>query len=212
MSNPRLYLGGSFDPIHHGHLNSLEQLRTQLQLDMAFLMPAWRSPLKDETNTLDKHRLEMLELAIREYPNLEIERYEIERSSPSYTCHTLAVFRKRYPHTSIIFAMGMDSFQTLDKWANWQQLTDHAHLAVFARPGYKLALNQSVAHFYHAHQANSKEQLTQLPYGKIWLTELEPFDIASSSIREQLQLDPLNAQKALPTSVFNYIQQHHLYS
>ncbi|CAG9297271.1 nicotinate-nucleotide adenylyltransferase [Celerinatantimonas diazotrophica] len=211
MPNSRLYLGGSFDPIHHGHLNSLEQLRTRLQLDTAFLMPAWRSPLKDETNTLDKHRLEMLELAIQEYPNLQIERYEIERPSPSYTSQTLAAFRARYPQDSIIFAMGMDSFQALDKWANWQQLTTHAHLAVFARPGYKLMLNQSVAHFYHAHQADNKEQLTKLPCGKIWLTELEPFDMASSSIREQLQCDPNNAKKTLPSSVFDYIQQHHLY-
>ncbi|MFM2478194.1 nicotinate-nucleotide adenylyltransferase [Celerinatantimonas sp. MCCC 1A17872] len=211
MPNPRLYLGGSFDPIHHGHLNSLEQLRTQLNLDTAFLMPAWRSPLKEEVNTSDKHRLAMLELAVEEYPKLKIERYEIERPSPSYTNHTLSVFKKRYPNDPIIFAMGMDSFQALDKWANWQQLTDYAHLAVFARPGYKLSLNPAVANFYQSHQANTKEQLTTQPCGKIWLTELEPFDMASSSIRQQLHQDHLNAKKALPSSVFDYIQRHHLY-
>ncbi len=135
----RAYLGGSFDPVHNGHLQMAlyvyqsllpiaEQQQRELQVS---LLPNARSPFKADS-TDPKHRLTMLKLAIKDTP-LQINELELWQTPPVYTIDSVKTLRARYPHDSLIFIMGMDSAQSLDKWKNGLALTDHVNLWVFNR-------------------------------------------------------------------------------
>ncbi|MFM2486320.1 nicotinate-nucleotide adenylyltransferase [Celerinatantimonas yamalensis] len=211
MLEPKLYLGGSFDPVHLGHVQSLEQLRQALRLSHAYLLPAKCSPLKQTTNVSDQHRLKMLELAIEGSPHLSIDDRELWQSGASFTYLTLRELRQQFPETPIIFALGMDSFQSLDRWSHWQAMTDLAHLAVFARPGYHPLLSKPITDWLAQHQTTHIDKLHQQLAGAVWLTELEPFDMASSSIRTDLYDAPQRAKGSLATAVYDYIVSHQLY-
>lgn len=135
----RAYLGGSFDPVHNGHLQmalyvyqSLLPLAKQQQRELQLsLLPNARSPFKADS-TDPKHRLTMLKLAIKDTP-LQINELELWQTPPVYTIDSVKTLRARYPHDSLIFIMGMDSAQSLDKWKNGLALTDHVNLWVFNR-------------------------------------------------------------------------------
>ena len=135
----RAYLGGSFDPVHNGHLQmalyvyqSLLPLAKQQQRELQVsLLPNARSPFKADS-TDPKHRLAMLKLAIKNTP-LQINELELWQTPPVYTIDSVKTLRARYPHDSLIFIMGMDSAQSLDKWKNGLALTDHVNLWVFNR-------------------------------------------------------------------------------
>ena len=135
----RAYLGGSFDPVHNGHLQmalyvyqSLLPIAKQQQHELQVsLLPNARSPFKADS-TDPKHRLTMLKLAIKDTP-LQINELELWQTPPVYTIDGVKTLRARYPHDSLIFIMGMDSAQSLDKWKNGLALTDHVNLWVFNR-------------------------------------------------------------------------------
>ncbi|MGP5312808.1 nicotinate-nicotinamide nucleotide adenylyltransferase [Psychrobacter faecalis] len=135
----RAYLGGSFDPVHNGHLQmalyvyqSLLSIAEQQQRELQVsLLPNARSPFKADS-TDPKHRLAMLKLAIKDTP-LQINELELWQTPPVYTIDSVKTLRTRYPHDSLIFIMGMDSAQSLDKWKNGLALTDHVNLWVFNR-------------------------------------------------------------------------------
>ncbi|PKG84759.1 nicotinate-nicotinamide nucleotide adenylyltransferase [Psychrobacter sp. Sarcosine-02u-2] len=135
----RAYLGGSFDPVHNGHLQmalyvyqSLLPIAKQQQRELQVsLLPNARSPFKADS-TDPKHRLAMLKLAIKDTP-LQINELELWQTPPVYTIDSVNTLRTRYPHDSLIFIMGMDSAQSLDKWKNGLALTDHVNLWVFNR-------------------------------------------------------------------------------
>ena len=135
----RAYLGGSFDPVHNGHLQMAlyvyqsllpiaEQQQRELQVS---LLPNARSPFKADS-TDPKHRLAMLKLAIKDTP-LQINELELWQTPPVFTIDSVKTLRARYPHDSLIFIMGMDSAQSLDKWKDGLALTDHVNLWVFNR-------------------------------------------------------------------------------
>ncbi|CAG8998113.1 MAG: Nicotinate-nucleotide adenylyltransferase [Candidatus Celerinatantimonas neptuna] len=212
MSEPRLYLGGSFDPIHLGHLRSIEQLREQLALEKAFLLPAKISPLKSEPQVSEQARLMMLKLALQDYPHLYIDDQELKRDGKSYTWQTLRQLRDNYPDTPIIFAMGMDSLLSIDRWYHWQQLTDLAHLVIFSRPSYHPQPNCEISHWLSAHQADSIQSLHQNLCGHIWLTQVQPYKISSTALRQSFSNGTFHDyQHLLPSSVYSYIVANSLY-
>ena len=135
----RAYLGGSFDPVHNGHLQmalyvyqSLLPIAKQQQRELQVsLLPNARSPFKADS-TDPKHRLAMLKLAIKNTP-LQINELELWQTPPVYTIDSVKTLRARYPHDNLIFIMGMDSAQSLDKWKDGLTLTDHVNLWVFNR-------------------------------------------------------------------------------
>lgn len=133
----RAYLGGSFDPVHNGHvqialyvydylLPIAEQQQRALHVS---LLPNARSPFKDKS-TNPKHRLTMLKLARQESP-LQINELELWQTPPVYTIDSVRTLRQRYPNDSLIFIMGMDSARSLDKWKDGLRLTDYVDLTDF---------------------------------------------------------------------------------
>jgi nicotinate-nucleotide adenylyltransferase len=206
-------LGGSFDPVHHGHI-ALADLFTQLlQADALRVIPA-RPWQKSALEASDEQRVAMLQLAFAgRAAKVVIDTQELDRDGPTYTVDTLRVLRAELgPDASIVFLIGADQLQRLDTWRDWRALFELANLGVAARPGFSLAdaaLPTAVVQELAQRRA-SPEQLRATPCGLVNVAPTLSVDVSATEIRSALhQGDGANA--LLPPVVLDYIQQHHLY-
>lgn len=220
VSAIRAYLGGSFNPVHDGHIqmamavyNCLLPLANQQQRPLhVSLLPNARSPFKAQT-IAPKHRLAMLKLAIQDTP-LHLSELELWQNPPVYTIDSVHHLREQYPNDCLIFIMGMDSARSLDRWKNGLQLTDYVHLWVFNRldKAAKTAdnlpdtLSEKLPRALKAHVTHSLEDilLPNCPLwhskslknntkGRIYIDTRPIAMISSTDIRQQLQAGSLQA-------------------
>lgn len=202
--------GGSFDPVHLGHVATAEALRDTLGLREIRFLPAARSPLKQAV-TADAHRVAMLELALAGRPGLLLDRSELDRPPPSYTIDTLRRVRAALgPEESLVFILGLDSFLDLPQWKDWQALTDLAHLLVVSRPGSHPRFDAALAEWLESRLAPGSASLRTTPAGSVLLVDTPPRDIASRTIRAAVQAGGDTAGWLNP-AVRDYIDHHHLY-
>jgi nicotinate-nucleotide adenylyltransferase len=202
--------GGTFDPIHHGHLRLALELKQQLQLDEMRLMPSHRPPHRAAPGVTSAMRVAMVRLAVAQCPALEIDERELRRTTPSFTVDSLLELRQELgTDVSLILAVGMDAFAQLNTWHRWRELLDYAHLAVVARPGYSLPLTGDVADLVRAKQVDA-EVLDAQAHGGILLSELSLLPISSSAIRAQVKRSE-SPQFLLPDAVWAYMVEHRLY-
>ncbi len=209
-----ILFGGSFDPVHEGHLRTATALRDLLGVTAVSLLPAARSPLKPES-TADSHRLAMLQLAIVDYPALTIDDRELRRPPPSYTVDTLLELRTEIgSETPLVWVMGADALAGLSHWKNWQSLIDLAHLLIVDRPDTTWPTKGVVADWLKLLPSESGAyQLQCSPKGKLARLALPPQPFSSTAIRATLHQRGTNSKKpdGLPDSVWRYILQHNLY-
>ncbi len=121
-------LGGTFDPIHFGHLRPAVEVRAALSLDVIRLLPCRVSPLREEPAAAPEHRLAMLKAAVAGEPDLIVDGRELDRPGPSYTADTLAELTTEYPDDRLFLIMGGDAFAAFDRWDRWQQILASAHI------------------------------------------------------------------------------------
>ena len=207
-------LGGSFDPVHHGHVALAALFAKLLQPDQLRIIPAGKPWQKASLHTAAEDRVAMLELAFADAGmTITLDRQEIERTTPTYTVDTLRNVRAELgPDASIVFLMGADQLQHLDTWRDWHALFDLAHIGVAARPGYSLAeaaLPEAVATEL-AKRQGSLTQLRNTPSGHAHLAENLAVDISSTQVRAALQRGE-QANSLISPVVLDYIQQHNLY-
>jgi nicotinate-nucleotide adenylyltransferase len=207
-------LGGSFDPVHNGHVALGALFANLLQPDQLRIIPAGNPWQKGALGAQAEDRVRMLELAFaHEKLAVTIDRQEIERSSATYTIDTLRQVRAELgPDASIVFLMGADQLQHLDTWRDWRALFDLAHIGVAARPGYSLAeaaLPEAVANELHQRQG-SLAQLRNTPSGHAYLAQTLAVDVSSTQVRAALQRGE-QANSLISPVVLDYIQQHNLY-
>lgn len=208
-------LGGSFDPVHHGHVALAALFDKLLQPDQLRIIPAgnpWQK--KNGLVASGEQRVAMLELAFGDAGlAITLDRQEIERTSATYTVDTLRNVRAELgPEASIVFLMGADQLRHLDTWRDWHALFELAHIGVAARPGYSLAqasLPAPVAQELQQRQANLA-LLRNTPSGHVYLAEHLAIDISSTQVRAALQRDE-QANSLVSPVVLDYIQQHNLY-
>ncbi len=210
MKKPIGILGGTFDPIHFGHLRTALEIYQQFDLQEIRLIPCQIPVLKKPTDASAEHRLAMLKLAIDQQPGLVVDDRELQRSGPSYTIDTLLSLRAELGDTPLWLILGSDTLATLDQWQRWQELIEHAHLFIEMRPDYVLPKDGTIAKFLWQHKTDDLELLHNAPAGKIYMTHLAQLAIAATTIREQLAKG-LNPRYLLPDSVLNYIIQNKLY-
>lgn len=207
-------LGGSFDPVHEGHLHTAAAIRQQMPGGQLLLMPAARSPLKN-TGTADHHRLAMLELALAAYPGLSIDTRELQRPPPSYTVDTLRDLRRECgPVTPLVWVMGSDALAGLSRWKDWRSLPTLAHLLIVDRPGIPPLLDSDVAAWLQSlPSVTSVDQLQYSPQGNVVRLALPPQPYSSTAIRHALQQRRQDSTRpaGLPEPVWQYICHHHLY-
>ena len=207
-------LGGSFDPVHHGHVALAALFSSLLKPDQLRVVPAGAPWQKNGLQTSPEDRVAMLDLAFREAAlDVTIDCQEIARGAPTYTIDTLRSVRAELgPDASIVFLMGADQLQQLDTWREWQKLFDYAHIGVGARPGFTLAeaaLPPAVALEITKRQG-SLEQLRTTPSGRVFLAQALAVDVSATQIRAALQRGD-QANTLISPVVLDYIQQHNLY-
>jgi nicotinate-nucleotide adenylyltransferase len=207
-------LGGSFDPVHNGHVALAALFANLLKPDELRVIPAGSPWQKDGLHTSAEDRVAMLELAFKDAAlSVTLDRQEIERSTPTYTVDTLRNVRAELgPQASIVFLMGADQLQQLDTWREWRQLFDLAHIGVAARPGYSLAeaaLPKAVATELQQRRA-PLAQLRNTPSGHAYLAQTLDVDISATQVRAALQRGE-QANSLISPVVLDYIQQHNLY-
>lgn len=208
--------GGTFDPVHNGHVALAARFIEVLQPDVLRLLPAGNPWQKQGLQTPAAHRVAMVERAfgpLRARVPLEIDQQEIERHTPTYTVETLRALRAELgPEASLVFLMGADQLQGLHTWQEWPALFELAHLGVAARPGYLQqahAMTADVAQAFRQ-RLGTPEQLRNSAHGLCYFDESLALDISATAIRDALEKGA-SPQALLPAAVLDYIQHHHLY-
>lgn len=202
--------GGTFNPVHNGHLRLALEACETLGLEQVRLLPCHQPPHR-ATPDVDSHqRAEMLRLAITSCPRLVLDERELQRSGPSYTVDSLRSLREEQgPEVSLVWIMGSDAFAGLESWHHWRELLDWGHLVVIARPGSELPTEGAVAQWLEDHQAQP-DALEAHPSGAIVVRTLRLLPISATEIRALIG-GGRSPQFLLPDAVWNYINERGLY-
>lgn len=211
-----LLLGGSFDPVHAGHVALARYFCTLLHPDELRLIPAGQPWQKPGMATPASHRIAMLEKAFADWVvPVVIDAQEIRRSGPSYAVDTLRALRDEVgDQASLVMTLGADQLLNLHTWHEWRQLFALAHLAIAARPGFAISatgIDPEVGAEV-ARRLATPSQLRETPHGLAYIATQLAVDLSSTAIRHALaQGDAHSLAGALPGPVLDYIQHHHLY-
>lgn len=202
--------GGTFDPIHVGHLRLALELKEQLGLDEMRLVPCHQPPHRDAPQVSSAQRAEMLRIALQDCPELQLDERELLRDKPSYTYDTLLELRAELgSEVSLALCMGADAFAGLPNWYCWQELIRLAHIVVIARPGWNIPASGDARDLLDKYQGEPK-CLTEAAAGSIVLQSPRLLPISATEIRQQIQAGP-SAQFLVPDAVWNYIKANQLY-
>ncbi|MFT4635489.1 MAG: nicotinate-nucleotide adenylyltransferase [Arenicella sp.] len=211
VESPRLIgiFGGTFDPIHLGHLHAIQMLGEQVSFDAVHWVLSARPPHKDKTSATVEHRFKMMQLAMGDLAAHIADDTEIKRVAQSYTVDTVEMFQARYLDAQICVIIGGDSLLSLPSWHRYDELLEMVNWAVMSRPGYHLDLPQELRH----RLVSTPDQLNNGGVGKIWVFEHSEFDISSTQLRAELATPSTeNLSKVfLPKAVFSYIREQQLY-
>ena len=202
--------GGSFDPVHQGHLRLARALRDELQLAEVRLLPAGSPPHRAPLAAAAADRLAMLRLALAGEPGLTVDERELSGRLSGYTVDTLAMIRRETgPEAALWWLVGGDQLASLDRWHRWRDIFGLAHLAVAVRPGFDAgSLPPAVAAEWQARQATDFANLP--PAGRIRALSLSPVDISATAIRADLARGGDGLGHLAP-AVRDYIHLHRLY-
>lgn len=193
--------GGSFDPVHFGHLKTANSIKNELNFERLFLLPCFEPVHKNSLHYSSIERLKMLSLAIKEFPSLEIDTREIDRGGSSFMIDTLIELLEEYKENNICLIIGMDSFISFKTWKKWDQFASLVHLIVLPRISDQPSQN-SLDTF---ELAIDKNDLKIKPNGLLYFSNSELIDISSTDIRDRIALNQ-NLDGLLPSSVINFLQ------
>ena len=211
MTQPVGILGGTFDPVHNGHLHLATTFLDTLNMAELRFVPLNTPPHRTPPLASAEQRLEMLELAVENQAGLKVDDCEIRRGGISYSNDTLKHLRKILNETPICLLMGIENFNTLNHWHQWQSLLDYAHIVIANRPGSDNKLTDGeMKNFMEDSITQSVGVLHQQPAGLIMQLDIPMLDISSTQIRKNFQTN-LNSDSLLPNKVLDFVQTHHLY-
>ncbi|MEZ0121747.1 MAG: nicotinate-nucleotide adenylyltransferase [Candidatus Reddybacter sp.] len=211
--------GGTFDPVHIGHLRTAVELREHLGLDELHLMPSARPPHREQLGASAEHRLAMLRLAIDGElsgngfvaSGLVADDRELRREGLSYTVETLAQLRVELgSDVTLCLCIGMDSLVNLHTWQRWQELSDYAHIVVAARPGWHLPETGPVTEWLARRCTDDPKLLSKSPSGRVLVEAMTLLPVSATQIREDLAAGS-SVRYLVPDAVIQYIHQHGLY-
>lgn len=203
-------LGGTFDPIHIGHLRPAIEARDAIGLTEVRLIPNHIPPHRANPFCSSEQRLAMVKLAAAENRGFVVDERELRRDKPSYTIDTLIELRHELPDTPLCFLMGMDSLLGLPGWHRWQALLDYAHLVVSSRPGWQPDYPAEVAQLLARHHTTDASALHRRLAGHIWLADNQPIELSATRLRAMLDAGQ-DTRYLLPEPVAHYIEQQGLY-
>lgn len=199
--------GGTFNPVHYGHLRTALEIKNLLGLSEVRLVPCRLPPHRDEPDVSAGQRFAMLQLAIAGCEGMLVDPCELEREGPSYMVDTLTALRQSLPNETLVLIMGMDAFMGLDRWSRWQQLFDLAHIVVMTRPGFDI---ETLGAVFATRLAKNIEQLKQQSAGGLWFQEVTQLNISATQIRGLLA-NQGDVRFLMPEQVLDFIEKHGLY-
>lgn len=209
--------GGTFDPVHHGHLRAGEEIRQTFSLAWVEYLPARVPPHKTDRSITDvSHRIAMLRMAVEGNPCFRVSEVEANREGPSYLVDTLKAYRDHYPpDVSLYFIMGMDSFQEIATWHRYADLFFLSHFIVITRPGYPRpelseVVSGEVASSF-AGAGEGKDRLEHVSGHRIHFCETTRLDIAGRRIRAWIR-EERSVRYLIPEPVRAYVEENGLYT
>lgn len=209
-------LGGTFNPIHYGHLRLAEELAEDLQMDSIHFIPAANPPHKEAVSISAKHRAAMVDLAIKNNPKFILDSRELHRAGASYTIDTLVSLRSELGNnTSITLLMGSDAFIPFNTWHRWQEILQYCHIALVQRPQAnnvmrRMLLPDALETLLQTHYTENSDDLLASAAGYITMRQVTALDISSTAIRDALKHQH-STRYLMPDSVIDYIEKYQLY-
>ena len=208
--------GGTFDPIHNGHVKAALYIGEKLSLDHIYFIPAYLSPYKTHASpSAPHHRCEMVRRAIASFPHFSVSEFELNKKGVSYTIDTLKHYRGILSsETELYFILGTDTFLGISQWKQVNDIFAMAHWVVVSRPGYRfqplpqILKNDKLSKEFVSVEEN--KEYSHFTGHHIYFFELPTMDISSSELRDKISRhEPYSS--FVPKEVEEYIQAHHLY-
>ena len=207
----RAIFGGTFDPVHRGHLGAAREVQAALRADAFHFLPAGQPPHRSGTHALPEQRLRLLELALADEPDLAIDTRELDRAGPSYMVDTLGSLRAEYPHDALALILGQDALNGLDHWHEWRRLPELAHLVVMTRPGESPAYGEALARELQPRTVSDPDALRRNLAGSVLPQVVTPRPVSSTLIRDCID-DPVALRRLVPDAVAEHIEREGLYA
>lgn len=201
-------LGGTFDPIHNGHLHVAHHVEQALALDWIEFLPCYQPPHRSMPKASEQDREAMIALAIKNNEKFKLNTYELEERKISYTINTLKHLAT--PDKALYFIIGFDAFLQFHTWFDWQNIINYCHLIVVNRPHHHSPIPSLLQAFYQKHKADKALLCRQQRHGYILMLNIPPSTTSATHIRESLEHNSKQTLD-LPEAVRMYIQAHHLY-
>jgi nicotinate-nucleotide adenylyltransferase len=213
--SPLGLFGGTFDPVHWGHVRVARDTAVALKLPEVRLIPSQQPVHRDRPGASAADRLAMLRLAVQDVPGLSVDDCELVRASASYTITTLESFRERFPARPLIWLIGVDAFLKIQSWHRSSELFDFAHFVVLNRPGFAMAnvFSSALSEVWQGRVVQDASALSTALAGRFFLHTVAPQIASATEIRNMIRNGaPDNALQALlPSAVLSYIRAHGLY-
>jgi nicotinate-nucleotide adenylyltransferase len=204
-------LGGTFDPIHIGHLRLALEMQQRFKLEYIKIIPCRQNAHKLQPIASSRQRLHMIQTAIANESTLQVDDIEVTQPGISYTINTLITLRHKMPTSTLALILGMDNFINLPTWHNWLDILNYAHVLLVPRPNYQLAKTSPATDLITTHLASTIEEIHDSNSGKIFFAaDTPPLAISATNIRQQLA-NGKNPRYLLPEKVYNFIVKHKLY-
>ncbi len=201
-------LGGTFDPIHFGHLRPALEIFEQLKLEELRFIPSANPPHRWQPEASAKYRLEMVKLAVKEVDGFVVDDREYHREGASYTVDTLASIREEIGSTKpLCMLIGMDAFEHFTTWHDWQGILSLAHVVISSRPGIAQVETDD---WMKGRITKSVKDLQETPAGKLFFAEVSQLEISATYIRKQI-LEGKSSLYTTPVKVSEFIEVNSLY-
>lgn len=203
-------LGGTFDPVHYGHLNLARALKRKLGFSELRLVPCANPVHRDSPEANPGQRLEMLMRALHEFPELQVDNSEICRGGKSYSFDTLSALRQAHPDAMLSMIMGCDAFRSFTKWYQWEVILDLCNIVAVNRSGFELPANEE-EYYRLQNRYIGVAEFGTCKQGDILFITMEEWPVSSTDIRQRLAArEPITG--LTPPEVIHYINQEGLYA
>ncbi len=199
--------GGTFNPVHYGHLRTALEVGEHFNLDQLRMIPCHLPAHRPAPDVAGDMRMAMLQLALVDTPGLQADGRELDRGGASYMVETLQSLLEEHPGATLLLFVGLDAFAGLESWYQWQRLFEFAHVVVMTRPACELP---ALSEFFRLRCCEDKRQLLKSRAGQLYFQSVTALDISATLIRELIAAGR-NPQFLLPDAVIRYIRLHHLY-
>ena len=210
MTKPIGILGGTFDPVHHGHLRLAVEVYQSLDLAEIRLIPVHTPPHRQPPVASAKQRLAMLRIAVEGSAGLVVDEREVTRGNTSYTIDTLKSLRAEMGNISLCLIMGMDAFQSLNTWHDWISIPDYTHIILADRTDDDAVFENAEIRDFYSRRIHHNESALRSGAGKILKIDVPVLEISASRIRALCSMEK-DAKYLLPDGVMDYIKQEALY-